>query len=234
MEASRQLQFAVYSLQFAVGSTQIVDSKYSTGTANCPLPTANCKLPTANCQPFMYTLFLKNEKLGSYNKLGLFILLLHILYFTGYFLKINSETNFIAVCVILAISLLGFMINVGCAFKNKGPVIAFSVLFVILGLIWLAFDSYWMIVPMVILAYLDFNVRKIAAVYLSEHGIEIKAFPGNTHEWKQMSNVILKDRILTLDFKNDRLIQTETDERSWGVEEEGFNLFCSQHLIIDN
>ena len=179
----------------------------------------------------MFTIILKNDKLTSYNRLGLFILLIHALYFTGYFLKVNSNVNFIALIGGIAVAFIAFLLNIASASKNNKPVIPFAVVLIILAIIWAALENYWLFAAMLVLAFLDFNVRKKPVVNFFDDRIELNAFPKRTYQWEQMANVILKDRILTLDFKDDRLMQPEIDEESWKVEEEAFNLFSQQHLV---
>jgi hypothetical protein len=49
-------------------------------------------------------------------------------------------------------------------------------------------------------------------------------FPPKKYQWSLFSNVILKDNILTLDFKNNKLIQAEIETKD--VNEEAFNTFA--------
>jgi len=184
----------------------------------------------------MVTIILKNDKLSSYNRLGLFILLLHLLYFARFFLKGNTDVNFIAIVSGIGVSFIGLVLNVRSASKNNKPTIPFAAIFTALAIIWATLQNFGLtnfgfFAVMIIFAFLDSNVRKKPLVIFFEDRIEFNVFPRRTYQWQQMGNVILKDRILTLDFKNDRLIQTEIDEESWGVEEGEFNLFCKQHLF---
>ena len=178
----------------------------------------------------MYTLILKNEKIISYNRLGLFILLIHLLYFTGYLLKVNLNVNFPALIAGMVVSGVGFAFNITSALKNKTQLIPFFLVLIAVAIVWAVLGNYWLFAAMIILAFLDFNVRKKPTVYFSNDGIGMNVFPKKTYQWQQMGNVVLKDRILTLDFKDDRLIQSEIDGESYGIDEGGFNLFCNRHL----
>jgi hypothetical protein len=48
--------------------------------------------------------------------------------------------------------------------------------------------------------------------------------------WAEMDNVILKDNLLTIDFKSNKIIQVEIVEPARGVDETEFNLFCNELL----
>ena len=50
-------------------------------------------------------------------------------------------------------------------------------------------------------------------------------------EWNEVSNLILKDNILTIDFKNNKLIQhTINENENKGLDETAFNTFVQQQL----
>ncbi len=46
-----------------------------------------------------------------------------------------------------------------------------------------------------------------------------------------MDNVILKDNLLTADFKSNKVIQAEIIEMTESVDEKIFNLFCYKQLL---
>ena len=48
--------------------------------------------------------------------------------------------------------------------------------------------------------------------------------------WKDISNVVLKDGILTIDLKNNKLIQSVISKESADINEREFNLFCKEQL----
>ena len=63
-----------------------------------------------------------------------------------------------------------------------------------------------------------------------KNGILLNSFPSKNYTWNEVINVILKDGILTVDLKNNRIIQRETEDSvSVDIEKE-FNEFCSKHL----
>ena len=55
--------------------------------------------------------------------------------------------------------------------------------------------------------------------------------------WKELNNVIIKDDMLTIDFKNNRLIQLPTDDEEddeYEVDDDEFNTFCQEQLKASN
>jgi hypothetical protein len=56
------------------------------------------------------------------------------------------------------------------------------------------------------------------------------AFSKNQTGWEELKNVVLKDRILTIDFNTNKLLQTEIAEESYHIDESAFNRFCNEQL----
>ena len=64
---------------------------------------------------------------------------------------------------------------------------------------------------------------------ITETGIRIlKTLHTKQYDWGSFNNVLLKDQLLTLDFRNNRLLQLET---SYPVQDEAaYNPFCAERL----
>ena len=56
-----------------------------------------------------------------------------------------------------------------------------------------------------------FSMQKIRFVF-SRQSVMKTNFPKREYDWNLFSNVILRDNILTLDFKNNKLIQVEIED----------------------
>jgi hypothetical protein len=68
-------------------------------------------------------------------------------------------------------------------------------------------------------------------VVIANNGVTIKKLLSNTlHPWTEFSNVILKDGLLTLDFKTNQLIQLGIEESEYPIDENGFNEFCNDFV----
>jgi hypothetical protein len=65
-------------------------------------------------------------------------------------------------------------------------------------------------------------------ISITTQGVSIKKMQGNQqHHWDEFSNIILKDNLLTLDFKNNKLLQLTISEGDNKIDEYSFNIFCS-------
>ena len=70
------------------------------------------------------------------------------------------------------------------------------------------------------------EIQPIISVHTE--GVSIKKLFGNPmHPWSEFNNIVLKDNLLTLDFKNNKLLQLTIIENDISVDENMFNTFCS-------
>jgi len=61
-------------------------------------------------------------------------------------------------------------------------------------------------------------------------GIVINSFPKKHYPWSAIQNALIKDDIITIDFKNNRLIQKEINEPVTEAVSAEFNAFCAQQI----
>jgi hypothetical protein len=76
------------------------------------------------------------------------------------------------------------------------------------------------------------NVQAI--VTISNNGVTIKKLLSNhLHQWNEFSNVIVKDNLLSLDFKSNKLIQLAIEESQPRLDENAFYEFCNRLIKND-
>ncbi len=177
-----------------------------------------------------YSIVIKNEKIRWYNRLGLFILFINGIYFSFLLVKIFGDGNYIIIAAGILISFCGIFLNFKSSLKNKDPRVSFSFFFILLAITWLLCLNYWLTAALIILAVFDFITRMKQAIHFFRDKIELHFFPKRTIAWHELNNAILKDRILTLDFKNDHLLQGEIDNESYSIDENEFTGFCRSQL----
>ena len=67
----------------------------------------------------------------------------------------------------------------------------------------------------------------------SEKEIKENGLFGKTIQWEELNQVLIKDDILTIDFKNNKLIQQHTDDEEdedYEAGEEEFNTYCRNRI----
>lgn len=80
-------------------------------------------------------------------------------------------------------------------------------------------------------AWLDRRSWRPEKIVVSDEGILIDAFIPVRNHWKNLSNVVLKDDLLTLDFRNNRILHRRLDPSLNIVNEAEFNRYCRERLI---
>jgi len=60
--------------------------------------------------------------------------------------------------------------------------------------------------------------------------VVLNSFPQKQYYWDEISNVVLKDGLLTIDLKNNKLIQKEVNDEVLPQDEKDFNDFCKERL----
>lgn len=85
-----------------------------------------------------------------------------------------------------------------------------------------------------ILVLYSFLVRyfyKIPVIDVTTEGIFIKKALSSPHyEWSELTNVVYKDNLLTIDFQNNNLLQLSIDTDQTSVDETLFNNFCARQI----
>lgn len=173
-----------------------------------------------------FTFKLKPEKQTSFYRIELLVVLLHLLTFI--ILAITRFPNGIGMLaagiVVAIIYLLLFFTNKNHAFRNT--VIELPVYLFVLW--WLYAGVYWMAALVLLFSIFATLAKQKIQVIFSPEAILYKSFPRKTINWFDLNNVVLRDGLLTIDFKNDKLIQQLVEEDA--ADEQAFNTYCQTQL----
>lgn len=174
-----------------------------------------------------FRIALKNEKQRSYSRIAFFILLLHFFYYLYCLVKVNNSIGYIVCFSVVTLSLVLQIISLK---PNKAPILPVWISFLFLAAFWFIALILWMGLVLILLACLDLISGQKVVVSFYTDRIELPSFPKKTVRWNELTNSILKDRILTLDFRNNRLLQVEISNESYGIDENRFNRFCLERI----
>jgi len=173
-----------------------------------------------------FELILKNEKEVSYNRISILLLVINLagLLFITYLKDFKSWTPFIMATIAIFSTFIAFYSR----YKSERSPLTGA--FFVLSLAWILAD-YWVVG---VLNFL-FMILHIAAlqkpiVSVSENQVIYPSFPRKKIDWQELSNLIIKDGLLTIDFKNNRIIQQQVADISSTIDEKEFNDFCRQQL----
>lgn len=85
----------------------------------------------------------------------------------------------------------------------------------------------------IVAALLEKPVKTSPEVAFDKDEIVFNSFPKKVYLWSDVNNVVLKDGLLTIDFKNNKLIQKPVSEDVTIADEQDFNEFCIKMLTSE-
>ena len=90
----------------------------------------------------------------------------------------------------------------------------------------------WLAIPFVLLAFLEYQTKRPLEIGFDSDRVVINTLIRRRYDWSAFSNIVLRDGLLTMDFKNNRLLQKEVldDEDEDDADEEEFNEYCRARL----
>ena len=151
-----------------------------------------------------FEIILKNEKTKVYYLLSWIVVLVHIIIFLS--LAIFSGNNVVKENCIASLILLLFLYIFKKIVKKKEWRPGLHVFFLILMVTWINMYQYWMAaIPVIFDILFSIYVRKLL-VTVTTSLISYPSIPAKKIQWCMVNNVILKDGLLTIDFKNNKLI----------------------------
>lgn len=134
-----------------------------------------------------------------------------------------------------ALIFVGLAINAAAGRRNTKPV-NYKYLLLFTGFAWLVLMPpviRWMGLVFGVLAFLEQQTKRPLEIGFDSDRVVINTLIRRRLDWAAFNNVILRNGLLTLDFKNNRLLQREIadDDDDDEVDEEEFNAYCRQQLI---
>lgn len=176
-----------------------------------------------------YEIILNNEKGKYYKAIRDLIAVFNLLGFL--YLANRSEDSFdkMFFIVFCAVTVLYILIVVYERFSKK--IIsdnAHRTLFIWSAVGWAKSPFWWVSILLLLFFVLDFVSQRKLILTVSENCIDYPSFPGRQIEWNELSNFVLKDGLVTIDFKNNKIIQ-QTILNS-DISQQEFNDFCRKQL----
>ncbi len=172
---------------------------------------------------------LPNLKKKTYETIGWLIVLLHL--FTFLYRGFGGTEGIRGLPLVAAGGLAVCMIYARVSKRNTGDRNKIAVAFFIIINTWIA-AGYFLFAGINLLLYIfqDISSRKMVVRFFDDR-IIYPSFPKRNMNWGELSNVILKDCILTIDHKNNKIYQNEIMTE---INEPAFNEFCNERLSASN
>ena len=179
-----------------------------------------------------YSFILKNEKTKNYRLISQLLVLFNLLGFV--ILLMNSEAriakNIILIFAILITAVYTFFTVVEWISRKPLPDFWHRSIFGYCALTWMKEGFWWLSIILLLFILLDVIAHKKLVVHVTDKTIVVPYVMQKTIDWYEVNNVILKDGLLTIDFKNNKLFQQLILNSDEDINEKEFNDFCRQQL----
>jgi hypothetical protein len=103
-------------------------------------------------------------------------------------------------------------------------------LFLLLAIGWFLLNFVLMGIASLLICVTAFFALSDKSILFTQNHVRPRVLFGQRIEWSTLSNVILKDNVLTIDYKNNKLLQQEIDDSISLINEQEFNDFCRLQL----
>lgn len=144
---------------------------------------------------------------------------------------VNQQQTFIAACfgALLLISLYWLY----STFRNKPSVAYLHIVLILVALYWFVLGGMagnFVGIVLIVAAIFEQLLKRKPAITIDATGVTLKTPFTTTLPWSQLSNVIIKDGLVTIDAKNNKIWQKEATEDLSADDEKVINGYCSAHL----
>ena len=179
-----------------------------------------------------YNFIIKNEKTRNYRLISQLLVIFNLLGFV--FVTIQNEgsiaKNYAILFGLLITAVYTFFTVTEWVTKKSLPDFWHRSVFFFCSLAWFKQGHWWLSIALLLFIILDIIAHRKLIVIVAENNILIPYFPVKKAGWNELNNVILKDGLLTIDFKNNRLFQQLILNSDRDVNEKDFNDFCRTQL----
>ncbi len=175
-----------------------------------------------------FSIILTNEKAATYKVVTFIIAGINLLAFVYFLLAIPGVfiqwVSGIGLCLLAAVCVHYVWLS------SRSTIRFFNLVFLCCAICWIMLGIYLGGLLLGIAALFGWFVSKELSVRFSTEGCLYPSFPPQLIHWSEIEQVILKDNVLTLDLKNNQLLQFVIAEKENIPDELVFNLFCKQQL----
>ena len=175
---------------------------------------------------YLITLKKTDSKLFDYISQLMLLFALAFFIFSG----INTEKNTALFYFLISFLLIITWIYVRLLRKDS---VSFRLPLFIAVIGWLNhMGDHLLIAVLYMLAYVfEKQVKRPIEIGVDKEGVSFNNFRIKRHSWVLLNNIVIKDGLITIDYKNNKLFQKELESDVSPELEKEFNEFCSSQLM---
>jgi hypothetical protein len=178
---------------------------------------------------YPYVIELKRPSYRLIDFISQLLLLISLTAFT-YALFEGLPLNKLAI-FLSAVGIIGWWII--CIWKSRNEQIPFYRLGLFVACLgwWYLPKGGWICAIYLLAGFFEKQAKFPEELAFDQEEIVVNSFPKKHINWDDLNNVIIKDGLLTIDFKNNKLLQKEIQSGSNVKDELDFNEFCRNRLL---
>jgi hypothetical protein len=175
-----------------------------------------------------YVVTLKRENARRTDLVSFLLLIFSFLAFCYVQIR-NGFSGFLSIASLIILA--GLLLNINISRKKKE--MSFRNWLFAAALFWLGMPYFqWMFIPFVLFALLEAQAKYPLEIGFYAGGIVLNTLFKKKISWSSLQSVILKDGLLTLDFRDNTIIQKEVaDDDEPDADEHEFNEYCRSKLV---
>ena len=176
---------------------------------------------------YMVTLKKNMDKKVNIISLILLIISICIFLYTAIRLMGTAFRANAVICVVIAAFCTLWII-----LKEAGKITYYRLAFLVSGaaLFFPPFQLTWLGILFLLIGLFEKQAKFPQEIGFDKEGITTNSIPSRFYTWNDVTNVVLRGGLLTIDFKTNKLYQKEVQNKvSRGLEEE-FNAFCQSQI----
>jgi hypothetical protein len=179
-----------------------------------------------------YVVTLKRDNEKYIDAISIILCIISIFAFIFVQIRLNQFKLFFSLAAVLLSA--GLIINL-LAQRKKRVIVRYKNWLIVAGIFWIAMPHLqWLCVLFFFLAFMEYQAKYPLEIGFASDIVVINSLFRKKYSWDDFSNIVLKDGLLTMDFRNNRLLQKETvdDEDEYDADEEEFNDYCKKQLTV--
>ena len=181
---------------------------------------------------YQYVVILKKDSQRLTDALSVLLCLFSVIAFS--LSAFNSVHYFQAILNIAVALLLLIGLPIHLLFHRRmGTPVRYRYWLLLTAIAWIALTTVpWIGAFFFLLAFLEYQTKRPLEIGFHDDRVVINTLIKRRFDWSAFNNVVLRDGLLTLDFKSNRLMQKEVadDDEEDDADEEEFNAFCRARL----
>lgn len=177
---------------------------------------------------YLVTLKKNTEQIANLISMTLLVMALGVFLFVGVKLISTAFMRIAIAAFVVSAFIIFWCIRNYSSKKNRHyrlPLFAAGLCFFLLQM-----GLWWAGILYILAALLEKQAKFPQEIGFDNEGLTVNSIPVRHITWSELSNVVIRDNLLTVDFKNNKLYQKEIQNSVSKELEQEFNLFCKTNL----